>query len=106
MDLLKDLSVRVADAKEELLQQAIYDAEGMIMDVCNRTSIPATMKNLQLSLAEIYARRMMAEGEVSRSEGDVSASNGYCKDIPEDLMKRILAKRKMKQAVVANAVKK
>lgn len=105
MIMLIDLKDRVKDADIDLLQQALNDAEGMILDVCNRTSIPVTMQNLQLSLAEVYARRMLAEGEASRSEGDVSVSNAYCKDIPEDLMKRILSKRKLKQAVVANEAK-
>lgn len=100
MSLLEELKIRVKEAEANILQQALNDAEGMILDVCNRTSIPVTMQNMQLSLAEVYARRMLATGESSRSEGDVSVSNAYCKDIPDDLMKRILSKRKLKQAVV------
>lgn len=100
MSLLEELKIRVKDAGTDILQQALNDAEGMILDVCNRTSLPVTMQNMQLSLAEVYARRMLATGESSRSEGDVSVSNAYCKDIPDDLMKRILSKRKLKQAVV------
>ncbi|MBP3487285.1 MAG: hypothetical protein J6K53_02710 [Roseburia sp.] len=102
MELIEELTLRMKDADSDMLQQALNDAAGMIMDVTNRTSIPANMRNLQLSLAEVYARRMMAEGEESRTEGDVSVHNAYTKDIPDDLMKRVLAHRKLKQAVVAN----
>lgn len=98
----EDLSVRIPEAGEAVLQQAVSDAEGAIMDLCNRTSIPPAMENLHLSLAEIYARRIMAAGEASRSEGDASVSNAYAKEIPGDLMRRLMAKRKLKQAVVTH----
>lgn len=106
MSIMEDLAVRVGDAGQDVLSQAIRDAEGMILDVCNRTSIPPIMANLQLSLAEIYARRIMAAGEASRSEGDVSVSWAYSKEVPDDLMERIKARRLMKQAVIANETKK
>lgn len=101
----EDLSVRIPEAGEAVLQQAVSDAAGAIMDICNRTSISHSMDNLHLSLAEVYARRIMAAGETNRSEGDVSVSNAYAKDIPQDLMKRLLAKRKLKQAVVVHETK-
>lgn len=101
----EDLSVRIPEAGEAVLHQAVSDAAGAIMDICNRTSIPCSMDNLHLSLAEVYARRIMAAGEASRSEGDVSVSNAYAKEIPQDLMKRLLAKRKLKQAVVVHETK-
>lgn len=106
MSMMEDLAVRVGDADKEVLSQAIRDAEGMILDVCNRTSIPPLMANLQLSLAEIYVRRIMAAGEAGRSEGDVSVSWAYSKEVPDDLMERIKARRLMKQAVIANETKK
>ncbi|MBD5497454.1 MAG: hypothetical protein HDR11_06775 [Lachnospiraceae bacterium] len=106
MSIMEDLAVRVGDAGKDVLSQAIRDAEGMILDVCNRTSLPPLMANLQLSLAEIYARRIMAAGEASRSEGDVSVSWAYSKEIPDDLMERIKARRLIKQAVIANETKK
>lgn len=105
MTIEEELKTRVKDADAELLQQAVNDAEGMILDVCNRTSVPARMRNLQLALAEIYAYRMLAEGEESRSQGNVSVSYSYAKDIPGDLLRRILAHRKLKQAVIAHADK-
>lgn len=106
MSMVDDLAVRVGDASKEVLCQAINDAEGMILDVCNRTSIPPLMANLQLSLAEVYARRILAAGEDSRSEGDVSVHQAYSKEIPADIMKRLEAKRLMKQAVIAHEAKK
>lgn len=106
MSMIDDLAVRVGDASREVLCQAINDAEGMILDVCNRTSIPPLMANLQLTLAEVYARRILAAGEDSRSEGDVSVQQAYSKEIPEDIMRRLEAKRLMKQAVIAHEAKK
>lgn len=105
MAMIEDLAVRVRDADEALLQQAIGDAEGMILDVCNRTSIPDSMRQLQLALAEVYARRMQAAGESSRSQGNVSVTYAYDREIPEDLMRRILSHRLLRQAVIANADK-
>jgi hypothetical protein len=105
MNIVEDLKKRIPEAGNDILQQAAADAEGMILDVCHRTSIPSNMINLQTALAEVYARRMLAAGEESRSEGDVSVSNSYTKEIPSDLEKRILAHRKMKQAVIANEAK-
>lgn len=106
MSMVDDLAIRVREASREVLCQAINDAEGMILDVCNRTSIPPLMANLQLSLAEVYARRILAAGEESRSEGDVSVHQAYSKEIPTDIMNRLVAKRLMKQAVIAHEAKK
>lgn len=108
MDMVtaEHLATRIKDADEELLQQAIGDAEGMILDVCNRTSVPPAMHGLQLALAEVYARRMQAAGESSRSQGNVSVTYAYDKEIPEDLMRRILSHRLLRQAVIANEDKK
>lgn len=106
MSMIDDLAIRVGDASREVLCQAINDAEGMILDFCNRISIPPLMANLQLSLAEVYARRILAAGEDSRSEGDVSVHQAYSKEIPEDIRMRLEAKRLMKQAVIAHEAKK
>ncbi len=105
MTMIEELSGRIPEAGREVLEQALNDAEGMILDVCNRTTITPRMSNLQLSLGEIYARRILAAGEESRTEGDVSVHYAYLKDVPEDLMKRILSYRKLKQAVVARVAK-
>ncbi len=105
MTMIEELSGRIPEAGREVLEQALNDAQGMILDVCNRISITPRMSNLQLSLGEIYARRILAAGEESRAEGDVSVHYAYLKDVPEDLMKRILSYRKLKQAVVAHEAK-
>ena len=105
MTMTEELSVRIPEAGREILEQALNDSRGMILDVCNRTSLPPRMENLQLSLGEIYARRILAAGEESRSEGGVSVHYAYIKDIPEDMMKRIMSYRKLKQAAVAHEAK-
>lgn len=105
MAMIDDLAVRIPGASQDQLQQAINDAEGAIRDLCNRSTIPVRMNNLQLALAEVYARRMQAEGESSRTQGKVSVTYAYSKEIPEDLKQRILSYRKLRQARIANAHK-
>ncbi|MDD3137694.1 MAG: hypothetical protein PHX08_01815 [Lachnospiraceae bacterium] len=101
MALIDDLAVRV-NASEPILQQAIMDAESTILDLCNRTTVPPNMINIQLSIAYVYACRIKAAGEDSRSEGDVSVSYSYSKELPDDLTKRVISHRKLKQAGIAN----
>ncbi len=94
-----------ANAPQELRQQALMDAESAMLELCHRTKLTQSMLSLQASLAFVYLHRMLADGEDSRSEGKVSASYSYSKEIPGDLMQRILSHRKLRQAVIANANK-
>jgi len=94
-----------SDAPQELRQQALMDAESTILELCHRTKLTQPMLSLQAALAFVYLHRILAAGEDSRSEGKVSVSYSYSKEIPEDLMKRILSYRKLRQAVIANADK-
>lgn len=104
MDIKEMLSCRV-DAPEMIRKQAIEEAKETVLDLTNRTVLPNSMNALVVSLAAVYAHRMLAAGEDSRTEGGVSVSYAYSKEVPEDIMQRILSKRKLKQAGVANATK-
>lgn len=97
----KEMMARRVEAPDALLEQALSEAEGMILDLTHRSRITAAIMSLQVSLAAVYAHRMLAAGESSRSEGGVSVTYAYSKEIPDDLLKRIMAKRLLKQAEVA-----
>lgn len=99
------LAARV-NAPEEIRIQALLEAEAVILDICHRNKITPALIPLQASLAAVYVHRMEAAGEESRKEGEVDVSYAYNKEIPADLMQRILSHRRLKQAEVANAVKK
>ncbi len=101
-ELLKE---GMPEASDAVCKQALSDAEGAILDICNRKNITPRLHNLLSALAAVYARRIMAAGEISRSEGDVSMTTAYAKEIPSDLEKRILSHRKLKQAGIANETK-
>lgn len=98
------LALRVV-APEQIRSQALLDAEVTILDICNRDHITSRLIPLQVALANVYVHRMEAAGEESRSEGEVDVSYAYSKEIPADLLRRIMAHRKLKQAGVANAAK-
>lgn len=98
------LAARV-NAPEKLREQALLDAEGAILDICHRGRITPRLMPLQVALAAVYVYRMEAAGEEGRKEGEVDVDYAYSKDIPADLLQRILAHRRLKQAEVANADK-
>ncbi len=98
------LAARV-NAPQELREQALLDAEGAILDICHRDRITPRLMRLQAALAAVYVHRMEAAGEERRKEGEVDVDYAYSKEIPADLLQRILAHRRLKQAEVANAAK-
>lgn len=89
--------------EHDLLIMLLDDAEGEILDYCNRDIILPKMESLQRELAIIYYNRMGSEGESSRSEGGVSVS--YSTIIPESLKSRLRSYRRLKAVGVANANK-
>lgn len=89
--------------KDDLLNMLLEDAEGEILDFCNRDKLPIKAEPLQRELAIIYYNRLGSEGEVSRSEGGVSVS--YSTEIPENIKNRLIAFRRLKLVGVANANK-
>ncbi|MGN1145436.1 MAG: hypothetical protein ACI4R5_03230 [Acetatifactor sp.] len=101
----KEQLSRSVKAENLLLEQALLDAEAAILDMTHRTRITEPLISLQVALAAVYVGRMQAAGEVSRTEGEVSVTYAYSKEIPEDLLRRIVAKRKLRQAGIANAAK-
>ena len=106
MAQLEKLKIRLGisdNGEDDLLNMLLEDAEGEILDFCNRDILPDKAQVLQRELAIIYYNRMGSEGEASRSEGGVSVS--YSTEIPENIKSRLLAFRRLKLVGVANANK-
>lgn len=106
MAQLEKLKIRLGisdNSEDALLNMLLEDAEGEILDFCNRDILPVKVEALQRELAIIYYNRLGSEGESSRSEGGVSVS--YSTDIPENIKSRLLAFRRLKLVGVANANK-
>ncbi|WP_066895673.1 phage head-tail connector protein [Clostridium nigeriense] len=103
---LEKLKIRLGindTSQDNLLNMLLEDAEGEILDFCNRDKLPIKAEPLQRELAIIYYNRLGSEGEVSRSEGGVSVS--YSTEIPENIKNRLIAFRRLKLVGVANANK-
>ena len=106
MAQLEKLKIRLGisdNSEDALLNMLLEDAEGEILDFCNRDILPVKVEALQRELAIIYYNRLGSEGESSRSEGGVSVS--YSTEIPENIKSRLLAFRRLKLVGVANANK-
>lgn len=99
------LEIDKADnSKDSILEMMLEDAEGEILDYCNRAILLPKMESLQRTLAIIYYNRQGSEGESSRSEGGVAVS--YSSDIPENIKVRLNAFRRLKAVSMANENKK
>lgn len=99
MAQLEKLKIRLGisdNSEDALLNMLLEDAEGEILDFCNRDILPDKAQVLQRELAITYYNRMGSEGEVSVS---------YSTDIPENIKSRLLAFRRLKLVGVANANK-
>lgn len=108
MTQLEKLKIRLGieadnNKDDSLLQMLLEDAEGEILDYCNRDVLPDKAQALQRELAIVYYNRLGSEGEASRSEGGISVS--YINDIPEGIKSRLNAFRRLKLVGVANANK-
>lgn len=108
MTQLEKLKIRLEikkedTSKDDLLNILLEDAEGEILDFCNRDILPDKAQVLQRELAITYYNRIGSEGESSRSEGGVSVS--YSTEIPGNIKSRLLAFRRLKLVGVANANK-
>lgn len=106
MTQLEKLKIRLDikdTTQDELLNILLEDAEGEILEFCNRDVLPVKAEALQRELAIIYYNRLGSEGESSRSEGGVSVS--YSTDIPENIKNRLRAFRRLKLVGAALANK-
>ena len=106
MAQLEKLKIRLGisdNSEDNLLNMLLEDAEGEILDFCNRDILPDKAQVLQRELAINYYNRIGSEGEASRSEGGVSVS--YSTEIPENIKSRLIAFRRLKLVGVANANK-
>ena len=89
------------NGQDILLLQLLEDAEGEMLDYCNRDVLPNKAEPLQRELTIVYYNRLGSEGESSRSEGGISVN--YSTEIPENIKSRLNSFRLLKGARVANA---
>ena len=82
--LLLPEGVSVSDEKADAL---LFRAENTILDITGRTEIPERLIDVQAELALIFYNRKGTEGEVRRSEGELTAE--FAKGIPEEIMIRL-----------------
>lgn len=86
------------ESKDELLTTLLEDAQGEILDYCNRDTLPTRAEGLQRDLAIIYYNRQGSEGEASRSEGGVSVSY----EIPSNIKDKLKSYRRLKAVRLSN----
>ena len=78
------------DGQDALLKALLADAESLIRALTWRESVPPALQSAQVRLAVVMYNRLGAEGEESRTEGDVTRRFSA---LPEDLRREIFAYR-------------
>ena len=95
MAQLEKLKIRLGisdNSEDALLNMLLEDAEGEILDFCNRDILPDKAQVLQRELAINYYNRIGSEGEASRSEGGISVSY----EMPQSIKDRLKSYRRLK----------
>ncbi|MBQ7885503.1 MAG: phage head-tail connector protein [Clostridia bacterium] len=72
MTAYERLKARLPDAKEDMLEALMDDAEGMILAYTGRQTLPKVLESAQVQLAVVLYNRQGIEGQTSHSEGGVS----------------------------------
>jgi len=88
------LGISLGDtSKDELLSLYLEDAENEILELTHLNTIPDKLLNTQIELAIIYYNKQGIEGQTSHGEGGISRS--FEEGIPKEIMKKILAERRL-----------
>lgn len=93
MDKLANIKKLTGESDEELLSLLLDMAENKILEMTNRTTLPARLESTQIELAVIMYNHKGDEGSSSRSEGGISVS--YT-DIPDNIHKVLKKNRLLK----------
>lgn len=88
---LTKLKLLTNESNDELLSLLLEMAKDTILEMTNRSILPKRLENTQVKMAVIAYNRMGTEGELSRSEGGISASFS---DLPEDI-RQVISKNKL-----------
>lgn len=88
------LGISLSDTtQDDLLKLYLEDAENEILELTHLDTIPDKLLSTQVELAIIYYNKQGIEGQVSHGEGGISRS--FEEGIPKNIMKKILAYRRL-----------
>lgn len=86
MAALERLAARLDCADTQTLEALLADAQGMILALTGRKTLPDALETAQVQLAVVLYNRQGAEGETAHAEGGVSrAMDG----LPQELRAQI-----------------
>lgn len=88
LDKLKLKLGIIGSESDDLLNLLLDDAQQLVMDYCNRSTVPQELYSVVVKLAVIAYNKQGIEGEQSHSEGSVSRSFGT-DDIPASLQRQL-----------------
>lgn len=88
------LGISLGDvSKDDLLNLYLDDAKDTILSLTHLSDLPDSLLSTQIELAIILYNKEGIEGQTSHSEGGVSRS--FEEGIPESIMKKIRAHRRL-----------
>ncbi len=90
LSALEQLKLRLppdAEPDDERLGVLLLQAEHTILDLIGRETLPERLTDVQAALALIYYNRGGTEGEIRRTEGEVTMN--YINGLPEELRQRL-----------------
>ena len=93
-DLLHELKRRLPEIKEgeqdDLLLALLQDAASLICNYTWQPSVPAALQSVQVRIAVMLYNRLGAEGEKSRTEGDIARTFDL---LPQDVLREMQSHR-------------
>ncbi|WIF95025.1 phage head-tail connector protein [Caminicella sporogenes] len=88
------LGISLGDtSQDDLLILYLEDAKNEILELTHLEEIPDKLLSTQVELAIIYYNKRGIEGQTSHGEGGISRS--FEEGIPKNIMKKILAYRRL-----------
>lgn len=87
MDMLERLALRLKDCRDdELMEELLETARGMICAYTGREELPAVLDGAQLEIAAMLYNRMGMEGESRHDEGSLRRS---AESLPEMIRRQL-----------------
>lgn len=96
MDQLSKLKLKLGitdNSQDDLLNLYLEDAKDTILELTHLDKLPESLLSTQIELAIVLYNKAGIEGQTSHSEGGISRS--FEEGIPESIMKKIRANRRL-----------
>lgn len=90
MTAYERLKAKLPNMAEDKLEALYLDAEGMVLALAGRQTLPRVLETAVVQLGVVLYNREGIEGEVGHSEGGVSRT---MEAIPEEIRRQILPYR-------------